>query len=113
MPNPNQIQTLDSRNGIVYPDAGTMAYMSQGTGQWWVTQTGAYWAFLGSLYAFGWCSVPDAASGQAPDLLLSRDAADTLAQRRGNSDQKRRLYGANSAYTEDGASSELIAIGAQ
>lgn len=50
--------------------------------------------------------------GTAGDLVLVRDAANTLARKNGNADQFNRLYGANGGYWEQGVNSELLTIAA-
>lgn len=44
------------------------------------------------------------------DVILSRDAANTLAQVNGNNDQHQRLYGINGGYWEHGTISELLTL---
>lgn len=56
----------------------------------------------------GWSADP----ASAPDLLLERIAAQTLAQKNGNNDQLFQHYGPNDGYWEKGSASELLVIAA-
>ncbi len=50
--------------------------------------------------------------GLARDVIMIRDAANTLAQKNANFDQAQRWYGANGAYFQVATQSELLTIGA-
>ena len=50
--------------------------------------------------------------GGGYDLVLTRDAANTLALKNANADQHYRIYGANGTYRDEGALSELTTIAA-
>lgn len=51
-------------------------------------------------------------TGGTGDTILSRDAANTLAQKNGNADQLTRRYAMNGGYWERGSASELVTIAA-
>jgi hypothetical protein len=56
-------------------------------------------AYVNSSMSYGWYSVNSVFAGGAVDLTLSRDAADTLAQRRSTNAQESRVYGSYTSAT--------------
>lgn len=63
---------------------------------------------LKSSLGLSWSSNDPSANGA--DVMLMRDAPQTLAQVNGNNDQKFRIYNANGGYLERGCISELITL---
>lgn len=111
MPAPN-VSQVDGRNGWVYPDVGRATYQNSGKGHFDLRQVAIArgWAIFGSEYLFGWFPVDDAFAGQAPDLLLGRDASGTLFQRNGNARQCARRYTADSVFQESGSNAETLVV---
>lgn len=64
---------------------------------------------VSSAATFGWAPSTTASAG--PDTMLVRDgAANTIAQKNGNTDQHWREYGMNGGYWEFGTISELLTL---
>lgn len=77
----------DTTTGFSKANSGQWFYSDQGTAK---IVFGGGNIRLDSVFNFGWCSGTVAAT--SPDLLITRDAANTLAQRNGTSAQAFNLY---------------------
>lgn len=104
---------------ISFANAATAGiFRDAGSGRVGLTQNGicvaAYTAAatdgmcLKSSLALSWSS--NDPSANAADLLLQRDAANTLALKNGNTDQLFRTYGGNAGYWERGSISENLVL---
>lgn len=97
----------DSTNGFWSPAAGQWRF-----GDVIAFDGGAVALRLGSTMALAWGNASLLSNVTLNDLFLSRDAANTLAQKNGNADQFQRQYGMNNGYWERGSASELLTIAA-
>lgn len=78
-------------SGLYFPDAGSFGISAYGTPVLAFTQTGVTELRVSNFYSIGFSSSTNAAIAIS-DVSLFRDAADTLAQRRGTNSQLQRLY---------------------
>lgn len=97
-----------ANTGIYFPSTNQIGFATGGgltvgiDQNYGVTIDGDHGVYWGTTQPFG-----------VLDLALIRDgSAGTLAQKKGNADQRFRVYGSNGAYVERGAVSELITIAA-
>lgn len=72
----------------LFNNGDQLVFFSNGTGGMFSQPAGGF--LVSSTFAFGWFA--DTWINSAPDLLLRRDAANTLAQRNGTNAQKARWY---------------------